>query len=130
MRQLHNRGALGVQVSNFLTELIDGIVRELFATAVRELGDEELPDYLALVPYGGYGRRDVAPFSDVDLMLLYAEDAEDRVRPLAQRMTQDICDTGLVLGHSLRSPAEACRMAMEDATIFTSMVESRHLDGS
>ncbi len=130
LRQLHNRGALGVQVSNFLADLIDRIVLELFDAALRDLNDEDLPNLLALVPYGGYGRRDVAPFSDVDLMLLYADDADTRVRPLVQRLTQDICDTGLVLGHSLRTLADACRLAMEDATVFTSMVESRHLGGS
>jgi [protein-PII] uridylyltransferase len=130
LRQLHDGGALGVQVSNYLTELIDGVVLDLYGAALQDLGDPELPSLLTLVPYGGYGRRDVSPFSDVDLMLLMADDTEPRVRPLAARLMQDICDSGLVLGQSLRTPAEACKLALGDATIFTSMVESRYLTGS
>jgi [protein-PII] uridylyltransferase len=130
LRQLHDGGALGVQVSNYLTELIDAVVLDLYTAALQDLGDPELPSLLALVPYGGYGRRDVSPFSDVDLMLLAADDTEPRVRPLAARLVQDICDSGLVLGQSLRTPGEACKLAMEDVTIFTSMVESRHLTGN
>jgi [protein-PII] uridylyltransferase len=126
---LHAGGAAGVPVSDWLTQLIDGIVLDLYAAALQDLNDPELASCVALVPHGGYGRRDVSPFSDVDLMLLCAEDAEKRVRPLAARLMQDICDSGLVLGQTLRTPAVACRLAMEDVTIFTSMVESRYLSG-
>lgn len=130
LRQLHRGGAAGEEVSRLLADLTDRIVSELFRLAVDEHGDEGVAARLSLVPHGGYGRRDVAPFSDVDLMLLYADGADRRVRPVVQRLTQDICDVGLVLGHSLRTPAGACELAMQDATVFTSMAEARWLGGS
>jgi [protein-PII] uridylyltransferase len=130
VRSLHAAGESGLQVNHRLTELIDGVVSDLYQAALEDLGDAQLRSALALVPHGGYGRRHVAPFSDVDLMLLYAEDAERRVQPLAARLMQDICDSGLTLGQSLRTPADACRMAFEDVTVFTSLVEARYLAGS
>ncbi len=130
IRSLHRAGESGVRITAHLTELIDRAVLDLYEAALQDLEDPRLPSLLALVPHGGYGRRDIAPFSDVDLMLLRAEDAEERVQPLAARLMQDICDSGLTLGQSLRSPSDACRMAFEDVTVFTSLVESRLLAGS
>ena len=63
-------------------------------------------------------------------MLLHHPRAEARVAPLAKRIMLDIYDTGLLLGHAARTPAEACRLAWADATIFTSLAESRFLAGN
>ncbi len=80
--------------------------------------------------HGGYGRRDVAPYSDVDLMILHEPAAGGRVAPLAERLLRDVFDAGLVLGHSVRTPDQACRLACGEPTICTSLVESRLLAGS
>ena len=91
---------------------------------------EAAGETVALVAHGGYGRRDVAPFSDIDLMLLHSAGAERQVAPLAQRMVRDLFDAGLVLGQSVRTPAQACQLARKDTTICTSLAESRLLAGS
>ena len=80
--------------------------------------------------HGGYGRRDVAPYSDVDLMILHAPGAEPRVAPLARRLLHDLYDVGLSLGQSVRTVSDACKLGLKDASIFTSLVESRYLAGS
>lgn len=129
LRTLHASGAPGIQVSSYLTDLIDAVCLQLYRTALGDLGGAECESHLALVAHGGYGRRDVAPFSDVDLMLLLAPGSELHVRPVAQRLTQDICDAGLTLGFSLRTPQDACSLALADATVFTSLSESRFLAG-
>lgn len=129
LRTLHASGAPGIQVSSYLTDLIDAICLDLYRTALADLGGPERESHLALVAHGGYGRRDVAPFSDVDLMLLLDPGSEAQVRPVAQRLTQDICDAGLTLGFSLRTPQDACSLALADATVFTSLSESRLLAG-
>lgn len=130
IRAQHDAGSPGIQVSAALTDLVDTVLLDLYHDALNQIGDSELESKIALVPNGGYGRRDVAPFSDVDLMLLYSPGTEERARPLAQRLTQDIPDVGLTPGFSLRSPSEAVTGALEDATIFTSLAESRYLAGS
>ncbi len=129
----HAAGLSGVETSGALADLFDEIILELFSGALADLGLDGpggLCRELALVPHGGYGRRDVSPYSDVDVMLLHAPAAADRVAPLAQRMLQDLFDAGLVLGLSARTPAQACRLARKDAIIWTSLTESRYLAGS
>ena len=63
-------------------------------------------------------------------MLLHAPAASERIAPLAERLLRDVFDVGLILGHSVRTPEQACRMACNDPTICTSLVESRLLHGS
>jgi [protein-PII] uridylyltransferase len=129
LRAQHDAGSPGIQVCARLTDLLDTVLLDLYHDALDDLG-RDLESLIALAPHGGYGRRDVAPYSDVDLMLLHKPGTEQRIAPLVRRLTQDIVDAGLDLGYSRRTPACACSLAQSDATIFTSLVESRYLAGS
>lgn len=128
LRKQHDAGSPGVQVCALQTDLIDQIVMDLYQAALADLNDSQLESHVALVPHGGYGRRDLAPYSDVDLMLLY-QGSKQRVSGLARRLAQDICDSGLQLGFSFRTAREACSLSL-DATIFTALAEARYLAGS
>ena len=133
IRARHERGSPGVQVCGATSDLLDAVVLDLFQAALAEMnesGAEGLENDIALVAHGGYGRRDVAPFSDVDLMILHPPEAAARVARLAERLTRDVFDSGLILGHSVRTPEQACALALEDATICTSLMESRRLAGN
>jgi len=129
LRAQHDRGSPGIQVCARLTDLLDSVLLDLYHDA---LGLEQTPiePLITLVPHGGYGRRDVAPYSDVDLMLLHVRGAENTIQPFVRRFTQSIYDAGLDLGFSTRTPRQACSLALQDPTIFTSLVESRFLGGS
>lgn len=130
LRAQHDRGVPGRQVCAALTDLVDAVVLRLHAEG---LADAVAPDGgkagLALVPLGGFGRRDIAPFSDVDLMLLAAPGAGERAARLARCLTRDVCDAGLQLGFCLRTPDEACTLALQDPTVLTALVEARFLAG-
>jgi len=131
--QQHLAKSPGVQVCACLTDLLDEVLLQLYESALAELpaaNAAELREQVALVANGGYGRRDVAPYSDVDLMILYAPAIEGHIVSLAKRLMHDVYDVGLMLGHSTRTPDQACQMAFKDATIFTSLVESRLVVGS
>ncbi len=133
IHEQHDAGSPGIQVCAALTELLDEVVLEVYNAALAELAPEEdhpLRTDVALVAHGGYGRRDVAPYSDVDLMILHSRQVYREVAPLAKRLLHDVFDVGLALGQSVRTPEDACRLAYKDATIFTSLVESRWLAGS
>ncbi|MFM7138134.1 MAG: ACT domain-containing protein, partial [Planctomycetota bacterium] len=78
---------------------------------------------------GGYGRREMAPASDVDLMLLHDGRHPGVVAELAARVVQDLFDAGLQVGQSVRTIGEACRLAGSDATILTCLLESRRVAG-
>ena len=106
-RRRHDDGCGGVELCRAVCDLRDEVLRDLFAASLAEVGDEDLRDELALVAHGGYGRRDVAPFSDVDLMILHPRGLETRVAPLARRFCRDVVDASLSLGHSARTPGSS-----------------------
>lgn len=133
IRRQHAAGSPGIQVCALLTDLLDSIVLDLWQAALEvegEGGERGLGSELALVAHGGYGRRDVAPFSDVDLMLLHPPGQEKRVERLARRLIMHVGDAGLPLGFSVRTPSQACSLAGDDVTVFTSLSEHRYLYGS
>lgn len=133
LKRRHQEGCAGVALCAASADLRDEIVLDLFAATLARLGltdSRALRGTIALVAHGGYGRRDVAPFSDVDLMVLYGPGAADLVRRVAEPLFRDVFDSGLVLGHSVRTADEACRLASQDAPICTSLIESRFLFGS
>ncbi len=133
LRVRHQAGASGVEICAAIADLRDEVLTNLYEAALESLGPEasrSLAGRVALVPCGGYGRRDVAPCSDVDLMILRAPGEVPCVGALVERLLCDIFDAGLELGHSVRSAEEACRLARDDATIASSLIESRFLAGS
>ncbi|MFO1062766.1 MAG: [protein-PII] uridylyltransferase [Pirellulales bacterium] len=130
LRAQHDAGSPGLQVCVRLADLVDSVLLELYEAACIDLNLTHLTDSVTLVAHGGYGRRDVAPYSDVDLMLLHDPRVTDAVVPLARRLSQWVVDAGCQLGFSVRTPAQALKLSWTDTTIFTSLVESRLLTGS
>jgi [protein-PII] uridylyltransferase len=133
IRSQHLAGSPGIQVSAHLTELLDTVVLDLYEAALADLwpGDSEsCRSQVALVAHGGFGRRDVAPYSDVDLMILHAPGADGMVFELASRLLRDLSDARLEVGQSVRTPAQACGLAALDVSVCTSLMESRFLAGS
>jgi len=129
----HEAGCAGIELSAAIADLWDDVLLDLCEVAIDELGESGpngLWSKIALVAHGGYGRRDVAPYSDVDLMILHQLGVGDRVAPLAERLLRDVFDVGLCLGHSVRTPEQAARLACGEAMICTSLIESRLLRGS
>jgi len=130
LKQSHLQGTPGGELCRQLCDLRDQVILQLIREAAHSsTGDQSLAQRLAFVAHGGYGRRDVAPFSDVDLMILTPRTAAEAAKALAERLFRDIFDAGLILGHSLRTPYEACSLASGDAQICTSLIESRLLAG-
>ena len=130
--QQHRDGSPGIQVCAHLTDLLDTVVLEIFAGALAAAGEQmsQLDSQIALVAYGGYGRREMAPYSDVDLMLLHTPGSLSLVTPLAQQLVRDISDTGLKFGFSVRTVPQACQLSARDGVVFCSLVDSRFLGGS
>jgi [protein-PII] uridylyltransferase len=133
LRAQHDLGMEGLRVCNRYTTLVDQAIQKIFDAYLAELpasNANELRERVSLVAHGGYGRRQQAPFSDVDLMVLYDGKRDAPIMQLASRLTQDICDVYQHLGHSLRSPADAVQQARDDAQVGTSLLESRLLLGN
>jgi [protein-PII] uridylyltransferase len=84
----------------------------------------------ALVATGGYGRGELFPFSDIDVLVLLAEDPEARERASLERLVGMFWDVGLEVAHSVRTVQECVDAAAADITVQTALLEARFLAGS
>lgn len=105
------------------SQLIDGTLRELWT-------DLSLPDSLTLVAVGGYGRGELWPASDVDLLLLLPQPADALLTEQLEQLIGLFWDIGLEIGHSVRTVEECLNEAAGDLTVQTALVESRLLVGN
>ncbi|MFE4023367.1 [protein-PII] uridylyltransferase, partial [Streptomyces sp. NPDC059101] len=84
----------------------------------------------ALVAVGGYGRGELSPRSDLDLVLLHdGRAATADLAALADRLWYPVWDLGLDLDHSVRTPAEARRAARDDLKVQLGLLDARHVAG-
>jgi [protein-PII] uridylyltransferase len=112
----------GAELCVALSDATDAWLSTLFDDA---MGDRA--DRAALVAVGGYGRRDLAPCSDLDVLLV----VEDRQLPASatERLWYPIWDAKLKLGHAVRTVKEALRLAGTDLDTATALLSARHLAG-
>ena len=115
----HQAGASGREVTRSMSELLDSLLLGLYRAIIDDLSPA-LESRVALVLLGGCGRQDIAPWSDVDLMVLYQGSLSDDLREFSKRVSQDVTDSGLPLGYSLRTPRDACSMSLKDCLLYTS----------
>ena len=85
--------------------------------------------HIALVAVGGYGRGELYPHSDVDLLLLLKREEHDRVQPFAEAFLQFLWDMGIEVGHSVRSLKDCVTESKKDITVATNLMEARLLVG-
>ena len=103
--------------------LIDRTVKGIWAQAGVSAG-------AALVATGGYGRRELFPRSDIDLLVLLAGEPTEAEREILERLIGQLWDIGLDIGHSVRTVQGCAEAAKADITISTTLLEARYLAGS
>src|SRR3981081_162001 len=116
LRLSHQSGGGGREICALRVELIDVVLRHIFAAAAsfaqRDKGASPTP--LTVVALGGYGRGELNPFSDVDVMFLHDKNGEG-ISPYSAQVVEQILyllwDVGFKVGHSTRSIAEAIDLA-------------------
>ena len=100
---------------------------QILAKAWREFS---MPASAALVAVGGYGRGELFPHSDVDVLILLKQAPDDALRETLEQLVQLLWDLGLEVGHSLRTVDECLSEAAADITVQTSLLEARLIIGS
>lgn len=136
LKMLHRAGGGGLLICQARAAILDVLLRHLWEAAkipppARTEG--KFPP-LALVAIGGYGRAELNPFSDIDLMFLHAGRAGDRrAAPPLTRLVDGVLyplwDLGLKIGHSVRTIVECVKEANRDMRCKTSLIESRVVVG-
>ncbi|MBL8836237.1 MAG: [protein-PII] uridylyltransferase [Alphaproteobacteria bacterium] len=122
-------GAAAVRGTSFL---IDQIIRLIHDHADRHVYPTANPtsgEKMAIVAVGGYGRGELAPHSDIDLLFLYPFKETPRTEQIVEYILYFLWDLGLKVGHATRSLDEAIRQTRADMTIRTAFLEARYLWG-
>lgn len=112
--------------------LTDGLVMTAFhvaSTYLHPISNPTSGERIALIAVGGYGRGEMAPFSDVDLMFLTPYKITAWAESVIESMLYILWDLRLKVGHSSRTIKDCIRLGTEDFTIRTAMMEQRYLIG-
>jgi [protein-PII] uridylyltransferase len=114
--------ASGIEVCRRRTDLFDNVVRSLAAPfSLRGI---------AVVGTGGYGRGEMTPGSDLDLLIVHTGRGGRDVVPVADALLYPLWDAGIPVSHAVRTIDECRRGAAEDLATLTSLLDARHLSGS
>ena len=90
----------------------------------------DMPSSAALVAVGGYGRGELFPYSDVDILILLESAAGPQLQTRLEALVQTLWDIGLEIGHSIRTIPECLTEAANDITVQTSLLEARLIIGN
>ncbi len=127
----HTAGASGTTLVNLHTHLIDRLIRYLFAAATQlyTRRNPRLHQRCAVFAQGGYGREELNPYSDIDLLFLYHWKISPYVETICDTLYYSLLDAGFVVGHAVRNVRECVNLANRDLQVKTALIDHRFLCG-
>jgi [protein-PII] uridylyltransferase len=132
IRAWHQNGAGGREVIQVHTGLMDEVIKYLVDSlvALEKYADASPLKELTVIAVGGYGRGELNPCSDIDLLFLRPKNIKRSTDNFIQDLTSVLWGIGLDIGQSVRTVQECLSLAKQDLTIKTSMIETRFLTGN
>ncbi len=124
----HRSGASGADVVRAHGVMIDCLLQRLFEMAEGDHGAAS-KGRCAVVAQGGYGRGELSPYSDIDILFLYGRRAAAHVEYITRKILYPLWDAGLTVGHAARTVTECARHARRDHVVQTALVDARHVCG-
>lgn len=109
--------------------LLDQLIRTLHEFTTNQVFPQTKEEHMALIATGGYGRAEIAPQSDLDVMFLLHHKAGADFNLAVEWMLYMLWDMGLKVGHATRTVAETVELSKTDVTICTSLLEARWISG-
>lgn len=129
IKDWHRSGVGGREVIQAHTGLVDEVIKHVTLSLASLKRYGKIPDGFSLVAVGGYGRGELNPCSDIDLLFLL----KDKVNPGADQFIQEVLSIfwgfGMEIGHSCRTIKDCLKLAKTDITIKTSLLGTRYLVG-
>jgi len=132
IRKRHDAGASGSEVAHLICDMMDEVNNKLFRSIIFDLaGGDETLQHITLVAVGGYGRGELNPYSDIDIMFLHdGTKPAEWVEDIAQKLLYFLWDMRLDVGSSVRTISDCVEMAASDGTVKTALMDARFLSGS
>src|SRR6516164_5182267 len=130
IRLKHYSGAGGLETSRDRAGLLDVVLRHLFEGALENSIFVGKTPPFSLLAIGGYGRGELNPYSDIDILFLRESNSvAPETATVIEQILYMLWDVGFKVGHATRSIAEATKLANSDMLTKTSLLESRYLAG-
>ncbi len=125
LKQLYQNGCDVNTIVYGRADLIDQLISAIYGYLFKDLDQE-----IALIAVGGYGRGELHPKSDIDLMILLRQEENQQTKDLLEKFLMLLWDIRLEIGHSVRTIDECVEESTKDITVATNIMESRLLTGS
>ena len=132
VRKRFEGGGSGTETTREFAFLVDQVIRVLYdfiVTRIYPLANPTAGERMALIAVGGYGRGELAPFSDIDLLFLHPYKETPHTEQVVEYMLYTLWDMGLKVGQATRSLDETVARAKSDLTIRTAVLEARYVWG-
>ncbi len=125
-RSRKNKALIGYELARERTEIVDEFIRR----ALSRYGYPEL-EGVSIVALGGYGRKELSPYSDIDLLFLHKKGSKSLAEEVVERLLYLLWDTKMDVGNCTRSLEECRELSMDrnDVTILSSLLDSRFICG-
>ena len=127
----HQSGASGGEIVAQWTGVVDRVVQALYDAARASYADRYtvLDQRVALIAQGGYGRAELNPCSDIDLLMIYPQRPDAFVETVTEKVLYALWDTGLTVGHALRNLRDCVKLGGKDLKVKTALLDTRFLAG-
>ncbi|MBN1918139.1 MAG: [protein-PII] uridylyltransferase [Verrucomicrobia bacterium] len=125
----HRAGGSGVEIVRRRAATVDEVVRHTCGHWVREIMPRGKPTPWCLVAIGGYGRRELSPHSDLDLVFVSSKDGDGVHQAFNERIVHTLWDAGCQVGHAFRTVEGFLDVASDDVATKTSLLEMRLIAG-
>ena len=130
----HRFGIGGKEIVEEYTGLTDNVIQRIYQSAIKASGGAPLLSKqtpVTILALGGYGREELNPYSDIDIMLVYNASGVNvkQLEPFANLLISMLWDVGFEVGHSCRSLKDCVRATYDDIFSKTSMIEARYIVG-
>jgi len=126
--RLNRDGASGLEIVRFISEMVDTLLRALWDHLEMSVPNEA--NLVALIAVGGYGRMELCPKSDIDLLILTSEKPSAEEIFQAETVVRSLWDFGFIVGHSVRSLGQCKEAAATDPETYTSFLNERFVAGN
>jgi len=131
IRARHSAGADGAWVVRTIAEMVDTLMKKLLRSITSDVRHQAGGrEHIALVATGGYGRGELNPYSDIDIMFLYSGKDGRRVEDIANKILYFLWDMRLDVGYAVRTIEDCVEMANADLTVKTALLDTRFICGS
>jgi [protein-PII] uridylyltransferase len=129
LKKQHETGLAGAEFCQNRSTLIDNVLRRLWKRAVGSENGQASSSGLSLIAMGGYGREELNPFSDVDLLLLHFPGKGKDLSQWVQALLHPLWDWGLSVGYTVQTPKDTLRGASRNLDLFLAFLDSRWVGG-